>query len=197
MNDGWSSLEILKLAIAALTPILVAILGWYLTRVAKNFEYAQWRNQRLIDKRVHIYDDLAPQLNDMLCYFTFVGNWKEFTPHAVVELKRAVDKKIYLATPFFAPDFTEACSKFLGLCYTTFQNWGQDATLKTPLARRKEAAGASWKSEWDSCFSTESSSMEEIREAYQDIMSIFSREIGLNPAGRPMLGRYPKDALKR
>src|SRR5436190_72718 len=99
MATTWSSLEIVKLLVSVVTPLVVAVVGIYLSRVAKRFEHLQWRNQRLIEKRIVIYDDLAPHFNDLLCYFTFVGCWKELLPSDVVALKRTVDKKIYLAAP--------------------------------------------------------------------------------------------------
>jgi len=58
----WNSLEIVKLVVATLTPIAVALLGLYLTRLAKRFEHLQWRNQRLIEKRIAVYDALAHKL---------------------------------------------------------------------------------------------------------------------------------------
>jgi hypothetical protein len=93
-NSIWTSLEVVTLIAQLLTPVAVAGLGLYFTRIAKRFEHLQWRNQRLIEKRIAIYDDLAPHFNDLLCYFTFVGCWKDLTPPEVVKLKRAVDKKV-------------------------------------------------------------------------------------------------------
>ena len=39
----WSKLEIARLLVQAATPVAVAILGVYLTRLAKRFEHVQWR----------------------------------------------------------------------------------------------------------------------------------------------------------
>lgn len=175
----WSKLEIVKLLVQAATPIAVAILGVYLTRLAKRFEHVQWRNQRLIEKRISVYDDLASDLNDLLCYFTYVGCWKDLTPRDVVALKRRIDKKVYLAAPLFSPSFFENCMKFLNLCYATFQGWGEDAKLRTAFNRRKEAAGARWDSKWEDLFSDEVTDPREIRHAYGDVMRLFSEEMGI------------------
>lgn len=194
----WSSLEVTKLLVSALTPIAVAILGVYLTRLAKRFEHLQWRNQRLIEKRISVYDDLAPQLNDLLCYFCFVGCWKDLTPPQVVALKREIDKKIYLAAPLFAPDFHSTCMRFMNLCFATFQGWGVDAKLKTPPDRRIQAAGIRWQSGWADCFAEDCSSVPELRAAYRDVMAVFSREIGLNPnLHEQPLGDYPANIKPR
>lgn len=175
----WTSLEVAKIIAQLLTPVAVAALGVYFTRVAKRFEHLQWRNQRLIEKRIAIYDDIAPDLNDILCYFTFVGCWKDLTPPDVIKLKRSVDKRIYLAAPLFSPSFYKVCMAFMSLCYATFQGWGQDAKLKSPHERRREAAGSSWQPSWENLFSSEVANPKEIRAAYQKIMQVFSDEIGI------------------
>jgi hypothetical protein len=188
----WTSLEVAKLIAQLLTPIAVAALSIYFTRIAKRFEHLQWRNQRLIEKRIGIYDDLAPDLNDLLCYFTFIGCWKDLSPPEVVKLKRSVDKKVYLAAPLFTPAFYKACMDFIGLCYGTFQGWGQDARLKTPQERRRQAAGSSWQSSWEDCFTQEVTDPKEIRAAYQKIMRVFSDEIGITTElGLQPVGKIP------
>ena len=188
---GWTPSESTKFLSQLLVPILLAILGFYLTRLVKRLELSQWRNQRLIDKRIAIYDSLASDLNDLLCYFTFVGIWKDLTPPEVVKMKRSVDKKIYLAAPLFSPRFLDACMAFMHLCYAPFQGWGLDAKMRTPAVRRKESAGHKWKKDWDECFSDDTSDPAEIRKAYQRIMQVFSDEIGIAPSKTFKLGRHP------
>lgn len=188
----WTSLEVAKLVVQLLTPAAVALLGFYFTRVVKRLEHFQWRNQRLIEKRIAVYDALAPDLNDLLCYFTFVGCWKDLTPPDVVARKRSVDKKVYLAAPMFSPEFFGTCSKFIGLCYATYQGWGEDARLRTPTERRRDAAGASWQPAWNHCFSDDPSDPKEIRASYQEVMRIFSEEIGIAVGGASAaVGGYP------
>lgn len=188
----WNSLEVVKLVVQGATPVAVALLGVYLTRLAKRFEHLQWRNQRLIEKQIVIYDDLAPALNDVLCYFTFIGCWKELTPPEVIKLKRVIDKKIYLASPLFSDEFFGACINFMAKCYATYQGWGLDAKLKTTSTRRREAAGDAWKPSWNDCFSQEPSDPKEIREAYKRIMHVFSKDIGLSSAFiQQPVGRVP------
>jgi hypothetical protein len=60
MDAGnWTWLEVAKLIVAALTPIAIALAGIYIHRVTKNFEHIQWRSQKLIEKRLTIYDSMA------------------------------------------------------------------------------------------------------------------------------------------
>lgn len=191
-NDTvWTSLEIVKLVVQLLSPIAVAILGFYFTRIVKSFEHFQWRNQRLIEKRIEVYDDLAPDFNDLLCYFTFVGSWKGLSPPDIVSRKRALDKKIYLAAPLFSSEFFSACTNFMDLCYSTFQGWGEDAKLRTPFERRKDAAGKKWRKSWGNCFVDDVSEPEHIQRAYQEILRVFSVDIGIASPDQIPTGSYP------
>lgn len=188
----WNSLEITKLIVQCLTPILIVLLGILVNRAIKRFELRQWRNQKLIEKRLSIYDDIAPSLNDLLCYFSFIGCWKDLSPIEVVRLKRVLDKKIYLAAPLFSPQFYSACMDFMNLCYETYSGWGEDAKLKTKFERRKKAAGSKWQADWENAYSIMPSDPVAIRKAYQALMQCFSEEIGFRIEQDYLpLGRLP------
>ncbi len=187
----WNSLEIVKLIVQGITPILILLIGLYVNRALKRFEHFQWRNQKLIEKRLQIFDDIAPHFNDLLCYFTYIGCWKDLTPLQAIQLKRSLDKKIYLAAPLFSPNFFSACMSFMNLCYETYTGWGRDAKLRTKIERRKQAAG-NWETTWTDMFSDDPSDPNKIREAYQEIMKCFSEDIGLAaPSDYLQMGRMP------
>jgi hypothetical protein len=188
----WNSLEIVKLVVSALTPVLVAVIGIYIHHLTKRFEYNQWQNQKLIEKRLAIYDELAPLMNDNLCYFTYVGAWKERKPIDVIMSKRCLDKKIHLAAPLFSPQFFVACINFQNLCFEIYTGWGEDAKLKTQIRRRQQALGAKWDHAWDHMFSDSIADPKQIRDAYMDVMTCFSKEIGINKElCVPLPGKIP------
>ena len=182
MEPPWNSLEVAKLVGGLVTPAVLAGLGIYIHRVTKRFEHHQWRTQKLIEKRLAVYDDLAPHFNDLLCYFTYVGCWKELDPPAVVALKRTMDKKIHLAAPLFGPEFFGACKYFQDLCFETYGGWGKDAQLRTHFERRQEARPDDWKVEWNDYFSSEPSDPKAIKTAYVEVMKHFSADIGVHQA---------------
>jgi hypothetical protein len=64
-------------------------------RLTERFKVTLWTNQKVIEKRIDVYDKLAPMLNDLYCYFYYVGNWKELTPIRIIETKRKLDKTFY------------------------------------------------------------------------------------------------------
>ncbi|HWD26172.1 MAG TPA: hypothetical protein VG387_03340 [Rhizomicrobium sp.] len=120
---SWNWLEVARLSAGLLTPVAVGFLGVYLNRVSKRFEMRQWQSQKLTEKRLAIYDELAPTFNDLLCFFTYVGSWRDINPPVVVSWKRVIDKKVNLASPLFSP------------------NSMQPVTRSSPLATRRSTRG--------------------------------------------------------
>ena len=113
-------------------------------------------------------------------------------PPSIVALKRSIDKKIHLAGPLFSEDFFGACMDFQNLCFHTYTGWGQDARLRTPSGRRQQAYGERWKAEWSDCFSDNVAEGKAIKLAYQRVMEIFARDIGVhNSFVVPASGRLP------
>ena len=185
----WNWLEVAKLVAGLLTPLALALLGVHVHRVTKRFEHLQWRSQKLIEKRLAIYDELAPLLNDLLCYFSFVGGWRDMDPPEVVALKRSIDKKVFLAAPLFSGEFFNACMAFQALCFETYTGWGRDPRLRTHSARRREGRSADWKEDWNALFSGSVASPQEVRVAYKRVMESFSQDIGVYvPTSIPVHG---------
>jgi len=185
-------LEIAKLIVSALTPLVVIIIGLWISRSLKRLEYLQWTNQRITEKRIRIFEELAPLLNDLLCYFTFVGCWKELNPPDVVQQKRKMDRIVHVNAPLFSKEFVKRYNEFINACYSTYAGWGQDAKLRTMVGRRKEVAGNEWNSTWDTCFAdvNDCSDPKLVRTTYVSLMSGFSEELGVGldshhvPSGR-------------
>ena len=72
--ESWNSLEVVKLLVGILNPIALLIIGWFINKRLKKVEQSQWLNQKMIEKRLEIYDKLAPSFNDLFCFYTNVGN---------------------------------------------------------------------------------------------------------------------------
>lgn len=172
----WTWLEIAKLLSA---PAAAAIFGVITHRTAKKFEHTQWKSQKLIEKRIASYDKIAPELNSLLCYFMYFGDWKDSSPIQMVKQKRLLDRESHLASPMFSPEFKSSFDIFLGLCFQTYNGWGEDARLRTGFDRRRDAMGDAWRTEWEGCFATERSTPEEISHAYSEVMRVFARDIGV------------------
>ena len=192
----WDWLEVAKLCTGLLTPIVVAVIGIYIHRVTTRFEQLQWRSQKLTEKRLEIYDAMAPELNDLLCYFTYVGAWRDIDPPKIITMKRAFDKKIHLAAPLFSDEFFGACMDFQNLCFKTYAGWGEDAKLRTQVERRKQSRISDWNQEWNQYFCNDIADPKEIRIAYKRVMESFASNVGVHPTFVvPPSGRVPGRVL--
>ena len=64
-------------------PVVVAVMAARFNGQLKRSEANQWRNQELIKARLEYYRQLVPKLNDLLCFFDYIGAWQELTPPAL------------------------------------------------------------------------------------------------------------------
>ena len=58
--SAWNSLEVTKLIVAALTPLAVVLLGIWVARATRRLEASQWVNQKLIEKRINLLEEILP-----------------------------------------------------------------------------------------------------------------------------------------
>ena len=176
------AIEIVKIGTGIATPILVAILGFRLNRTMQGLAAAQWANQKVVEKRLTVFDESAPLLNDLYCYLMFVGNWKELKPNELVQRKRQLDKKIYVYAALFSQDLIDSYNAFIHACFETYNGPGHDARIRTyvesPDGDRRRTL-PSWEAPWDNLFSKNVSSKAEVKRKYQELMATFSSELGL------------------
>jgi hypothetical protein len=185
-TEVWSNLEILKVSVAALTPITVTVLGWWITRHLKRVEHLQWANQRVVEKRLEIYSTLAPLLNDLYCYFDYIGDWKMKEPGAVLGLKRSLDRLFYVNAELFSLTFRKAYKEFIDLCFIPgpLNEYDATATLKTDVNIRKQMfakRGQFWRPEWDNYFAPPDlvTSRGSIMHGYRRVMETFVQGLGV------------------
>jgi len=184
----WNTLEVVKLIVGVLTPLSVVVFGWWISRRLKSFEHLQWANQKVVEKRLRVYEEVVPVLNDLLCYFTYVGAWKSVKPETIVGLKRELDRVAYVNSPLLPPDFLSRYNNFIHLCYQTYSGWGEDAKLRMKFERRQDAFPDTWLDEWATCFDEwatcfvdedECSDPQEVRAAYGELVAYFASELGV------------------
>lgn len=191
--DPWNSLEVVKLVVAALTPVAVAGIGFWLNGRLKSLEQAQWSQQKIIERRIKAYDELAKPLNQLFCFFCYVGSWKDLSPLDVVKMKRGLDEMAHISAPLFDAQFLERYNLLMETCFDTFGDWGEDARLRTLPDRREEAAGDGWDPAWERCFvrREESSEPEAVKTAYAEMMAYLATAIGAVGVDAHLLGSTP------
>jgi len=182
---SWPTLEIAKLVVGVLTPLSVALLGWLFSRQLKRLDLSNWTNQKLIEKRLVIYDEIAPKLNQLLCFFTWVGYWKTISPADAIRAKRDLDKTLNIYRHVFEAEVYQTYQDFIHLLFETYTGIGHDAKLRalvrSPDGDRRTDGGYAWIEAWDACFSEPGMavSKQEVRARYKALMAALTRSLGV------------------
>jgi hypothetical protein len=173
---------------AIITPIAVVVIGFALNRQLRRIEERQWRSQELIAARLRYYREIAEPLNDLMCYFTFIGSWKERTPPEIVALKRSLDRTFHVLAPFFSVEVVQAYNAFMDRCFATYGLWGADAHLKTGFRRRQQVNPESWQAEWEEMFEYDGAEpippedLERVKVSYNEVLAHLAGDIQLTSA---------------
>jgi hypothetical protein len=192
MADTWSSVQIATVAVAALTPLTVAGLGLLIARASHRLEQVQWANQTVVTRRLDIFAELAPGLNQLLCFATFVGGWKELLPDQVIALKRKLDQIMYANRVLFSPELFAAYHHFMTTLFAMYATTGADALLRAPIEsvwgdRRK----LSWWNEQAMpvlfAAADKASSVEDIQAAYDELSQRFRADLYVTRQNQPLL----------
>ncbi|MER9598408.1 hypothetical protein [Mesorhizobium sp. M0244] len=168
-------MEIAKLVISALTPIVVAILGWRISRTLKEIEQKQWASRKLVEKRIEIYDRISPQINRLFCYYRWIGDWKKLSPLEIIDTKRDLDHLVYIYRYLLDDKFFEAYSSFMDALFLTYNGAGEDARLRTHIRNeegdRAKSTFYQWAAAWEDCFDdSQVLPLNEISRRYEAVM---------------------------
>lgn len=187
---SWSTLEIAKLVVGVLTPMSVAVLGWVFSRQLKRLDLSNWTNQKLIEKRLAIYDEIAPRLNKLLCFFTWIGYWKTVSPAEAIQAKRELDRTVNIYRHVFEPEVYHAYQAYIEALFETYTGAGQDARLRAlifgPDGDRRSDCGYTWDEDWAACFSEpgRAAGKPEVRARYKALMTALTRSLGVATTDR-------------
>ena len=183
MDDSpWNSLEVVKIVLAFLTPLLLLGLGFIINRAARRVEDAQWENRKLVEQRLELYKEMAPKLNDLYCFFTVRGDFRNIDPPRALGLKRELDKSYHINRFLFSADFSLLYERFMVLAFETFTGVGRSARLRVdPETQRGEMGPTVWKDQWAAMFSPvpERRSRNAIAAAHDEFMWRFAADIGM------------------
>lgn len=190
MASSWTSLHIATLAVDALTPLTVAGLGVLISRAGQRIEQIQWANQTLVSRRLDIFEQLAPGLNQLLCFATFVGGWKEIEPRHAIAVKRKLDETMYANRVLFSDQLFAAYHQFMATLFAMYATTDSDAHLRAPInsiwGNRRNMPW--WEESMASLFSPDSIvSINSIQAAYDRLELRFRAELYVPHQTRPIL----------
>lgn len=141
-------------------------------------------NESLIRKRLELYDVIIPAANQLLCFYTCVGDWKAMSPATMIEAKRLIDRTMYTHGRLFSTDVTSAYEALMDTFFLPFTSAGRDAQLKASVAGLKAEWGSKWDPAWDTAFwdpimpDTMNPNPEDYRRAYAGLATALAIDIG-------------------
>jgi len=189
MADSWSSVQVATLVVEALTPIAVAGLGIFLARASRRLEQVQWANQTVVTRRLEIFASIAPDLNKLLCFATFVGGWKELEPAAVIAIKRRLDETMYANRVLFSQPLFDAYRHFMTMLFATWTTVGADALLRAPIASqwgdRRDLRW--WNDAMVRLFTDDPVDYQAIQAAYDQLSERFRADLYVTRQNQPLL----------
>ena len=190
MADSWTSVQIVTLVVDAATPVTVAVLGVIFARASRKIEQVQWANQTVVTRRLDVFDKLAPGLNRLLCFATFVGVWKEIDPGKAIAIKRDLDQIMYANKVLFSEELFDAYHRFMTVLFAMFATTGADAKVRAPIeskwGNRRDLTW--WNDAMEDLFSTDNvSSPDEIQAAYDALGEQFRANLYVTRQARPLL----------
>lgn len=195
LSEGDKALlEVIKTIASIAMPIVVVVVGMLVTRSVKRLEGRMWFDQKLIEKRIKVYEELAPLLNDLHCFFCRVGHWKQMSAEDVVSTKRKADKVFYVNQFLFSETFQSLYFDYmLGICFKPYPGHGRDAWLR---ASPKLYAGVikDWKNEETERFADDAGNPDDDRRKrfYEMLMNRFSTELGVRrESSIELVGKKP------
>ena len=178
----WSSLKIPIMIVAALAPIIIVFLVIRYNRIIKALNKKHQTNQRVIEKRIEIYDRIGPKLNDILSFFCYSGNWKDLTPIDMMRLKKELDQDINTNAPLFPDDLSKKYTGFIYLCFVSHSCWEHKEKIKSLYEIRQEHM-VDWNDDWIPYFDT-NNVVEAIkfREAHNELKDYFQSTFNMAPS---------------
>jgi hypothetical protein len=180
----WNSLEIAKLIVASTIPVAVVVMAYLLNRALKRAENRQWFSQKLVEKRIALLSEALPDLNDLYCYFVWVGRWKELSPPEILLRKRRLDQLFHANSPFFSPEARTAYEALFDVLFETFVQPGKSARLRTALTSqhgsRKTTFAERWEPGWNDMFAAEEeyTPPDVVKDRYQALIAVLGSEVG-------------------
>ena len=189
MAGSWNSVQIVTLVVDALTPITVVVLGVLFTRASRRIEQVQWANQTVVTHRLNVFDKLAPGLNQLLCFATFVGGWKEIDPRKAIAIKRELDQIMYANKVLFSDELFAAYHRFMTVLFAMFAATGAAARVRAPIeskwGNRRELTW--WNDVMGVLFTDDAVGLEEIQAAYEELSQQFRADLYVTRQALPLL----------
>jgi hypothetical protein len=138
------------------------------------------RDRKFVEKRLLVFEDMAPRLNDLLCFFRRVGNFRAIMPPVAVARKRELDETFHVNEFLFSEAFRKRYHAFMEGCFRTWTAVAEDAKLRASAEAHRAERGPDWSDEWFILFVAPHhvTPVAEVVAMYEALMMQFAEELG-------------------
>ena len=154
--SAWNSLEVTKLIVGALTPLTVALLGIRVARATRRLEASQWVNQKLIEKRIDLLEEILPLPQRPVLLLRMDWELERAISGRCDPTQTRTGQSILCQPAFFSASTITAYQEFTRILFKTHAAPGVDALLRTTIeshdGSRMKAYPGAWKPEWTAMF---------------------------------------------
>jgi hypothetical protein len=171
-------------------PTVAVIVGLFIYFLTSRMDHKRWTSQKVIERRIQVFESMAPRINKLFCYFSWIGRWKEFTPGQIVDMKRELDDAYFTNEFLFSADLRAAYDTFIGVYFEHFTGPNQDGKLRTTVVKTPGKAKSEdrskvctcWEEPWEEQYFSKKkgpSTLKEIKRSYEQLMEAFRRDLEL------------------
>jgi hypothetical protein len=157
-------------------PIALIIIGFIVKSIASNHEKRASLHNRIIEKRVDVYESVGKDLNDIFSFVARVGSWKEFSPKEILDKKRAIDKIMYVNRPYWSDVAFTSYIDFMTYVFEVYTGTGEDAKIRSEADKFKSSTN--WDESWKNYFSDKEYNQKETWKKSRELMKNLSNDFG-------------------
>lgn len=180
-KNAWNSLEIAKLIISLAMPAAVAYFGWVANSKLQDLQHQIRLSEKIIDKRIEIYESIRIRLNNIYTYIEEVGSYKQFTPDTIMEDRRYLHAEMHTQRAYWSPATFSAYLTYMDeIAFEPWQGINTDARIRDAPGQKKTLG--SWKEGWSDDFTGKQHP--DHAATYSRLINHISLDIGANVGSR-------------
>jgi hypothetical protein len=161
-----------KTAVSALTPIMIAVLTFFITGALNVRESGLRRGEQLSSDKQKIYSQIAPDLNIVYVFVSDIGDFRSYSPDTVIDKKRSIDRIFFSYRPYWSEETITKYNRFMDASFEFYSDYASNARIRTSKDQKKAAFdhdGKPWDPKWDSMFTGQT--VEGIDQDYYDLIT--------------------------
>jgi hypothetical protein len=146
-------LGIIEMVVMVFILIFLIYLILRLSNLFRKQDNERTISEKILEKRIAVYDIIAVKLYHIMCFFLYTGNWVEISPVEILRLKRELDRDTNIYGPLFDEELVGKFQEFHQQCFISASGWEQDVKIKS-LYDLRVKHNMDWEEDWAHYFDT-------------------------------------------